>query len=235
MTVADTPAQTQAIMRKMAAGESDEQIDLEPWHDFQHWLGSHMRDVCIPYADALVDLIPPAAVRLRRDFSTLLTFVRVHALIHQGQRSIDADGRVHAELDDYQAVHELIADLVAAGVEATVPATVRETVSAVEALIGESVQFGQRGVSATQVSDQLGLDKSAGWRRVQVALEKGFLRNLEPRAGRQAQLVLGDLLPADRAILPSVDELKMHWASCTVAGVSEGSSVELGQGVASAS
>ncbi|MSO96514.1 MAG: hypothetical protein EXQ81_12135 [Thermoleophilia bacterium] len=234
VTVADTPAQTQDILRRMATGESDTSIDVAPWHEFQRWLEGEVRDVYIPYADALVDLIPPAAVRLRRDFGTLLTLIHTHALIHQAQRSKDNRGRVVAELDDYRIVHELIADLVAAGVEATVPATVRETVNAVEILIGASVQFGQQGVSVTQVADKLGLDKSAGWRRVQVAVERGFLENRQVRPNRQAQLTLGDPLPEDRSILPSVDALGAQWASCTVAGSSEGSSVKRGEGVASA-
>ena len=73
-------------------------------------------------------LVPPVAVRLRRDFKTVLTLIRAHALLHQATRRKDEAGQIIATLEDYAAVRDLVGDLVAAGVEATVRPEVRETV-----------------------------------------------------------------------------------------------------------
>jgi hypothetical protein len=39
--------------------------------------------VVIPFAKRLADLVPPVAIRLRRDFKTVLMLIRAHALLHQ--------------------------------------------------------------------------------------------------------------------------------------------------------
>jgi hypothetical protein len=66
------------------------------------------------------ELVPPVAVRLRRDFKTVLMLIRAHAMLHQASRRRDEGGRIIAQIQDYVVVRELIADLVAVGVDATV-------------------------------------------------------------------------------------------------------------------
>src|SRR5712691_6683078 len=85
--------------------------DPTPWHELQTWLESGERRVVIPYAAEITAAIPPAAVRLRRDVDTLWALVASHALLHQAQRERDPKGQIIATLDDYAAVHELVADL----------------------------------------------------------------------------------------------------------------------------
>ena len=85
----------------------------------------------IPYAIELAKLIPPVAVRLRRDFSALLNLIRAHTLLHQATRDRDDQGRIVATIADYAVVRVLIVDLLSEGVEATVSPVVRETVQAV--------------------------------------------------------------------------------------------------------
>jgi hypothetical protein len=53
----------------------------------------------------------------------------------------------------------------------------------------------------------LGLDQSAGHRRVAKAIAEGYLRNEEDRKGRAARLVVGDPLPDDVELLPDPAEL----------------------------
>ena len=142
--------------------------------------------------------MPPVAVRLRRDFKTVLMLIRAHALLHQASRLKDEQGRIIATLEDYAAVRELVADLVAEGVEATVKPEIREVVEATARLIVE----GQEEVRQKDLAAALKLDKSAISRRVAGAIDGGFLKNLEERKGRPARLVLGDPLPADREVLP---------------------------------
>ena len=108
--------------------------DLEQWRDLQRWLADAEHRVTIPYARQLAQQVPPVAVRLRRDFGSLLALIRAHAVLHQASRERDDAGRIIATLDDYAVVRELVADTIAEGVGATVSDTVRETVEAVAAL-----------------------------------------------------------------------------------------------------
>jgi hypothetical protein len=157
----------------------------------------------------LAAAVPPVAVRLRRDCGALLNLIRAHAILHQANRERDVDGRVDATLEDYAQVRDLVADLVSEGVEATVPATIRETVEMVERLHGET----EKDVTIAALAEELELDKSAAWRRVRSAMDRGYLENQEERKGRPAKLVVADALPADIEILPAPERLQ----GCTVA------------------
>src|SRR5215213_3297334 len=139
LTVTDTQDQTRAVMAALAVEASEAAPNLEPWHALQVWLESAEHRVFIPYAKILADLIPPVAVRLRRDFGALLNLIRAHALLHQAGRDRDAEGRIIATIEeDFAVVRELVADLVSEGIEVTVPKTVRETVGAVKRLREDS-------------------------------------------------------------------------------------------------
>jgi hypothetical protein len=211
VTVTDTPAQTKSVLLAIAAQRTPP--DLSAWRDLQTWLAGAEHRVEIPYARVLAELVPPVAVRLRRDFGALLTLIRSHALLHQASRPRDQHGRVVATLDDYAVVHDLVADLLADSAEATVPATVRETVDAVARLDAAE------GVSLPVLAKELDIDKSAAARRWQSARRRGYLKNEETRKGRPARLKTADPLPDDVEILPSVDRLA---ECCSVAGVQEG-------------
>ena len=214
LTVTDTHQQTRDIMAALAEETGGESPDLEAWHSLQDWLAVEEHRVAISYARDLAALIPPVAVRLRRDFGALLNLIRAHAILHQASRDRAADGRVVATLGDYAHVRELVADLVSEGIEATVPETVRETVAALGRLHAEESD----PVTIAALALELELDKSAAWRRVRTAIDRGYVKNLEDRKGRPARLVPGDPLPDDIEILPSPERLQ----GCTVAGDSEG-------------
>jgi hypothetical protein len=154
-------------------------------------------------------MVPPVAIRLRRDFKLILMLIRAHALLHQSSRRKDAENRLIAEIGDYAAVHQLVADLVAEGAEVSIKPELRETVIAAAELLAS----GKDEVRQSDIKKALKLDKSAVSRRVAAALEAGFLRNLEDRKGRPARLVLGDPLPAEIELLPSPERLH----SCMVA------------------
>jgi hypothetical protein len=202
ITVSDTREQTMAVFLALANG-STQPSDLSQWHALQSWLAASMCNVAIPYAFALAEMVPPVAVRLRRDFKTILTLIRAHALLHQASRRKDADGRVVAEIADYAAVRELVADLVAEGTEVSVKAELRETVKAVADLLAD----GRDDVKQADIKKALKLDKSAVSRRVAACLEVGLLRNLEDRKGRPARLVLGEPLPVEVELLPKPEGL----------------------------
>jgi hypothetical protein len=206
LTVTDTQEQTRAVMAALADEAGEATPDLATWHAFQVWLESAEHRVWIPYAKKLADLIPPVAVRLRRDFGALLNLIRVHALLHQATRDRDDEGRIVATIEeDYVAVRELVVDLVGEGVEATVPKTVRQTVEAVRRL-----REGSNGepVTVAELARKLELDRSTVSRRVRSAKDRGYLRDLEDNPRKPSRLILGDDLPDDLQILPSPEDVR---------------------------
>lgn len=216
--VTDSREQTHAVLMALAT-EDVPTVDLAPWHALQTSLEMAEHRVTIPYAKLLAESVSPLAVRLRRDFGALLNLIRAHAVLQQASRERDAAGRIIATLDDYAAVRELVAELIADGVEAAVSASTRETVEAVATILAEP---GIEETTIVAVASRLKLDKSSASRRVRVALERGYLRNLEDRKGRPARLVLGELLPEDQEILPTVETLAAQVAGCAVAVVTPG-------------
>jgi hypothetical protein len=214
LTITDTHVQTAAVFRALAKENNPSDADLTQWHALQTWLSTGPARVVIPFAEQLAQLVPPVAVRLRRDFKTVLMLIRAHALLHQASRLKDEQGRIIAALEDYAAVRELVGDLVAEGVDATVKPQIREVVEATARLIAE----GREDVRQADLTAALKLDKSAISRRVAGALDGGFLKNLEDRKGRPARLVLGDPLPANRDVLPPPDRLTSceQLRGCTV-------------------
>jgi hypothetical protein len=221
--VTDTQDQTRHILRTIAAGAQGSDpppaVDLDQWHALQRWLAGADHRVTVPYARLLSDLIPPVAVRLRRDFTLLVTLIQAHAVLHQATRAKDTEGRIVATLADYAAVRGLIADLVAEGVEATVSPTVRETVTTAGRLLRlvHPADDDEATISVAQLAKALELDKGTVSRRVKVALDREYLRNLETRRGKPARLTLGDPLPGDSDLLPAVATLAAAWNRCGVA------------------
>ena len=201
--VDDTPDHTSEILTALA-DEDAEKPDLGEWRALQTWIAGGETGVTIPYAKELAGKIPPIAVRLRRDFGALLNLIRSHALLHRAIRERDSRGRVIATVEDYEVVRELVADLISEGVEATVPPIVRETVQVVEKLIKEG---DREFVTIKEVSAELELEYQPTHRRVSMALDAEYLKNLEERKGRPARLVVGDPLPKDREVLPEPGEL----------------------------
>lgn len=194
----DTADQTKAVFYALASEVQAQARPVEEWHQLQEWLEEGETRVTIPFARQLADLVPPVAVRLRRDFSTVLNLTRAHALLHRASRDRDTDGRVVATVADYAAVRELIADLVAEEVGATVSRAVQETVHAVARLSGER----QKAVSLRDLAAALELDKSAAARRARHAIDRGYLKNLEDKKGKPARYEPAEPLPADRVVLP---------------------------------
>jgi hypothetical protein len=223
----DSQDQTRRILLSIATPNT-EIPNVTEWHALQTWLTHATHDVAIPYAAQLATMIPPIAVRLRRDFNLLLSLIRSHAILHQANRERDEHGHIIATIDDYAIAYEMAGDLLSAGIEATVPATLRETVAAVAkltatpsaTLVGKVLEgHAEKTTSVTEIAKVLRLDKSAASRRVKVAVDGGFLRNLEEKRGRPAKVTLGEPLPEDQELLPHPDRLR---ECCSVAVSTEG-------------
>jgi hypothetical protein len=85
---------------------------------------------------------------------------------------------------------------------------------------------GGEGVTKKSVAKYLEIDEAAAWRRCQIALKKGFLRNEEERRGRPARLVVGDPLPDEIEILPQPDSLIRAMSQSCVEARSSGFSAD---------
>lgn len=206
LNITDTAEQTSAIFRVIAgAGLGD--VNLDRWHELQTYISHADHRVDIPYAITLAGLIPPEAVRLRRDFGALLSLIRAHAILHQATRDRDVTGAIIATLDDYAVCRELVTAVISEGVGLSVPKNVRETVDTVATIISE---MRLTEVTSRDLVKPLGLDKSAISRRVRHALDLGFLRNLEDKKGKPNRLVIGDPMPGNSEILPPVERLEQH-------------------------
>ena len=88
LVVTDTREQTRRVFRALAE-ESAEEPDRERWHALQTWLEGGEHRVTIPYAGALAEKMGDVAVRLRRDFSVVLSLIKSHAILHRATRERD--------------------------------------------------------------------------------------------------------------------------------------------------
>jgi hypothetical protein len=203
VSISDSPEQTRLVMHAQADRANDElvQPDFEPWVALQRWLElAGERRVVIPFARNLANMISATAVRMRRDFSQLLTVIQVNALLHQLQRERDIQGRIIATLDDYAAARWLLEEVFTATVHEMTPA-IRETVEAV-ALIAKNGST----VTEQELVKKLDLAKSTIHYRVRRAVKSGFLVNQTSQRGAPAQLVIGAPIP-DGCPLPTTEDL----------------------------
>jgi hypothetical protein len=216
----DSRAQTTRVFMQLAI-EDNHEPQYDDWHALHDWLKDAEHQVTIPYARRLAELIPPIAVRLRRDFSAVLSLIRAHAVLHQLSRDRDEDGRIVATFADYQIVRELVAPIVSQGVGATVPDTIRHTVEAVRASHVEG------GTTAKAVAERLNVDKSTAGRRLRAAADDGYVVNLEERRGHPGRWIVGEPLPDNLTVLPHPNDLTDEITApqptgCAVAPESEG-------------
>lgn len=226
LTISDSPEQTKEVLLAIARGRDE--IDREPWHALQEWIGVREAAVVVPFAEKVAGLVPPVAIRLRRDFSAVLMLVQAHALLHQATRERDDQGRIVATIGDYAVVRRLVAAVIAEGVGAAASEETVEVVETVRTLLeqehtprenhnedrdanrtGTKILFEEKqGVSTMTVARHLNLNETTCWRRVQVALKGNYLKNLETRPRVKARLVLGDAPIEETTVLPLPKDLE---------------------------
>jgi hypothetical protein len=204
LTVTDTPEQTRAVLLPIADDVPQDRVDLSGWLAMQSWLRAGPINVVIPFAKDLAKLVPPITARLHHDFKTVMTLIKAHALLHQASRERDGQGRIVAALEDYGAIRDLVVDLMSEGIELAVKPEVRSVVGAVQQQITKE----QPEVPLAALCKIMELHKSSLSRRVGAAVKAGYLINMEERKGKPSRLVLGDPLPDDVEVLPSVARLE---------------------------
>jgi hypothetical protein len=105
---------------------------------------------------------------MRRDFATVLSLIRAHALLHRATRELVASV-VIATLADHAAVRDLVTDLVSDAVEQTVSDAIRATVEKVAELTITGGEVTVVGVAArlgiARVSTEVGTVQRSRTRR----------------------------------------------------------------------
>jgi hypothetical protein len=134
--LSDDKEQTLAVMRAHARSVQpgqDFQLDLAPYLALQRWLAvGGVHQVSVPFSDVLANLVPPHAVRMRRDFRQLLTSIQAIALLYQCQRAKTPEGWVIATITDYAQARNLLASIFDTILSEGVTPAVRQTVEAVK-------------------------------------------------------------------------------------------------------
>ena len=208
LPVDESENQTRGVMARTAARRSqavpEPPLDLTPWHRLFHWLKHHGEHrVFIPYAAYLAQHTAATAVRMRRDFNTLLGMIEAHAILHQLTRDTDEYGRIVATAADYDAARDILATAFAVASGKTVKESVRHVVEAVRDLGGRADPYG-KDVLVTHVAEHLKRDRTVAARGLKTAVDLGYLDNREDKAGRPARYRLGDEpLPEDAPALPA--------------------------------
>ena len=206
-------------------------IDTAPWFALDEYVRTHDKKVDIPFLASLGRKMPTSHNRAMRDFPQLTSLIEAYALVHQCKRERSRDGKVVATVDDYAAVRQLLQKPLSEGFEKAVPQNVREVVETVKALLAEKqleldpfqAEFGNgapAGVSQREVAQALDRDRSVISRNVGVAIDQGFLEDLNPGQGRKSHLVIGEQGLPSGSVLPDPAELELNPRSRTRLGLS---------------
>ena len=208
----DSEEQTRRVLDKVAEivgrNAAKASMDFEPWRDYQRWLASGNCAVDIPFAKELGrQIVSARAPRLRRDFSQILLAIKAHALLNQHHRDRDQRGQIVADIDlDYVPVAELMGGIMSEASGVGIEPQLRQTIDAVKvATAGQPEEY---GATAFQIATRLKLDKSAAWRRLGVAMSKGYVVNLETRKGQPGKYRGTDQEIMPEPLLPSAKALK---------------------------
>lgn len=213
--------QTRRILAAIAASMNgaSPSVDLGPWHALSAVVGGTPMDVEVPYGAWLSERISTSALRIRRDFTHLMTLIQSSAVFHQFQRVRGPDERIRASLADYAHVHTLSASLFNAVQDEGITDADRDMVAAVAKLTApptvlQDDGFDESGSANPTTQAALKafckLGKSQVAHRVSRLLKMSYLVNTETRKGRPHQLLPGVPLPEPAPPLPSPCDLATH-------------------------
>jgi hypothetical protein len=210
VNVPDDEEQTRKVMEAHATKvqpPNGQSIDVNPFLDLQRWLReAGVRQVSIPFAHVLAQLVPAKAVRMRRDFRQLLTTIQACAFLYQCQRERTPEGWTLATLDDYEIARRLLSPVFDALAAEMLTPVVRATVEAVRE---------DEEISVTDLGRRLNIAKSTAAYRVRRALAGGWLVNQESRRQQPARLARGAGLPDPLTALPSVEQVRAFLSNCS--------------------
>ena len=167
--------------------------------------------VCIPFVDVLSDFLPTKVLRIRRDYSKILSCIEASALLHQFQRErkmIDGKEHLVANLCDYHIAQIVTRKLIANTIFELPP----KSIQLIE--LAKSLDTDQESLDGTFTVKTLAM--ATGWnydttlKWFAPARDKGYFEEVEAQRGRYAAIykVTSDKkIDAIQEILPSVSQL----------------------------
>jgi hypothetical protein len=118
-----------------AAGAVEELVEFQRWLQLEEGLRVIIPDELLEAIAAVGGI--PSTVQTRRDVPLFLLAVKACAAIHLARRKLDAEGRVLAEFEDYEAAHDAIDGFIAASYSTTLKPPEIIVLAAIEAIIVE--------------------------------------------------------------------------------------------------
>ena len=133
-----------------------------------------------------------SAPRILRDFARLMSLIKAVALIRHHQRQLDTEGRIVAELTDYEMVRKLVNDMY---IDSSTGATsdIRKLVESVISLDTKRTD-GER-ITNTTLAKYLNIGIKQAERRAKRARKLGWLVNREQRKYHPADYAPGEPMP----------------------------------------
>jgi hypothetical protein len=160
--------------------------------------------VVVPFVDTLVAELQksPAMFGINREFNRLLALIKSVAVLHSAHRNSDKSGCLMAQVADYEVVYGLMRDRYGENSKHC-DYKVRQIVQLVDKLLSEKKP---QKVSQALLARLLEVDKPQMGRRIERAIEGGWLVNRSSTVGR-FDLVVGDELPPEFG-LPAPDRIR---------------------------
>jgi len=206
LDVAGDREQIRAALKAQALAEVDgiEDVD-DALVAFQTYLQALAPwNVVVPFAEALAEAVGQSndAPRVLRDFQRLLSLIKSVAVIRHRYRTSDRQGRLVADIADYEAVRELVGNMYQSSVTG-----VTDGVTGVVSKVAEIKAVSPNTtVTYSYLAREMSIHRDLARRRVRTALHNGWLTNSEYRRNHQADLAVGDPLP-DRVGLPAPEAI----------------------------
>ena len=91
--------------------------EIAAWHALHVWLAYQPTRIVVPYAQGHRCLYGNITHRAPRDLKQVLALTKASAMLHQASRDVDADGRIVADLSDYQHAYDALASGIDASAE----------------------------------------------------------------------------------------------------------------------
>lgn len=159
----------------------------------------------MPYSDWLGEQVMSRTLRVRRDFTQLLSFIHASTIEHRFQRRTSENGRIVANLADYAIVRTLVLDAFQAVQAEGITDADREMVAVVSKLATGT----GKGVSQADIRAETKASKSTVSYRINRLLESGHVIDKAERKGKgnPQQLMPGAPLPEEVVPLPTCCEL----------------------------
>jgi hypothetical protein len=183
---------------------NQEWVHLQQWLDLKRQInGPFIIDV--PYREAMVDLMPPAAFkqpRAIRDIDHVIGLIEAHTVLHHVNRKMTKSGEYIATVDDYAVVRQLMSDVLGETLNLSVPDGVRKIVDAV-------LKMGSANV--LQAANYLSQDTKTTRRFASIAVKLGYLGSEKEYGTNRLRLTRGDMdLPNRLDVLPRPDILRNY-------------------------